>query len=716
MADNSIKSNTNQPPQQQITTQQQLLTQNQTQPNAQQLPLNQSINQQQNVVTNLQTSNTQGSTLNSNQTQPQQQQLIQASNNTGTIQNQAVQNLGQTQEKALQQQTQQISQQKPITQTGTIGTNQTQTTSTSQTSATLNNQQQQNLSQTNQQKPAQIEETKQSTVLNNTFQQQQQVQPKINPTNTTTSQQLQNTLPTINNTIQANQSTNQVNATIQQNANIKIGEKSAGSINNQQNTTTTTTIPQLNTQQAQNQNSQLSQLKPSPTKQQSPKTSIVAEKCSFCSMIMDSTRRMRIPLESCTHFICLDCYVKNQVNDISKLICPSCNIAIRIGAQIVNRELPKLLEQAQSSFIDCSYHPGVQVDQFCFESQELVCAQCSRTNISHASHDHQKNLTWADISGYLKKCSEILNKNRNLLLNLNNKILEFNPQKSKKKLDSNGSTLDEIQFLIQKIKKQKTMQVQSQVKDISLNFDQNSSFNPDNRVKFRKFLQSTDQNLSQLQDLNQKLLFWGRRDGFTAEVFHDICDGIQGPIVTIIKAEGGQIHGAYSSLGIKSSQQLISMKDQQAFTFSLTQNEVIKTYQKDEKSVSFWQHSILMFGGGLDLCLFDRCDESYDNIISLPIPQFDLTQPKTYQQLRFKVLDIEVYRISLPQQSQVTNLSAPNPTVQTGTLTGAATNAQNNGAIKTLSNSTNQTTINQLNIPTANNGTTNSFITPQKKQ
>ena len=52
----------------------------------------------------------------------------------------------------------------------------------------------------------------------------------------------------------------------------------------------------------------------------------------------------------------------------------------------------------------------------------------------------------------------------------------------------------------------------------------------------------------------------------------------------------------------------------------MTNNQIVKRYEHEDHAVSSWKHAMIMFGGGLDLCVFDKCDESSDNIIYMQVP------------------------------------------------------------------------------------------------
>jgi len=49
------------------------------------------------------------------------------------------------------------------------------------------------------------------------------------------------------------------------------------------------------------------------------------------------------------------------------------------------------------------------------------------------------------------------------------------------------------------------------------------------------------------KSFNLELIMRGSRDGFSAKMFHDICDG-KGPTITIIESDAGKIFGGFTSL------------------------------------------------------------------------------------------------------------------------------------------------------------------------
>ena len=68
------------------------------------------------------------------------------------------------------------------------------------------------------------------------------------------------------------------------------------------------------------------------------------------------------------------------------------------------------------------------------------------------------------------------------------------------------------------------------------------------------------------------LLYRGSKDGFKAKDFHSKCDGHSNTI-TIIKVQNGDIIGGYTSVEWKSPFFSKYVRDDNAFLFSLTQNQ-----------------------------------------------------------------------------------------------------------------------------------------------
>ena len=76
----------------------------------------------------------------------------------------------------------------------------------------------------------------------------------------------------------------------------------------------------------------------------------------------------------------------------------------------------------------------------------------------------------------------------------------------------------------------------------------------------------------------------------------------------------------------------------------------LKPSKNEESAVGMWKHAIALYGYGLDLSIYDECDQTDDNYSSLGTtyePPKDLPNAKTCLALtdKFKVNDIQVYQV-----------------------------------------------------------------------
>ncbi|CDW78416.1 tldc domain-containing protein [Stylonychia lemnae] len=163
-----------------------------------------------------------------------------------------------------------------------------------------------------------------------------------------------------------------------------------------------------------------------------------------------------------------------------------------------------------------------------------------------------------------------------------------------------------------------------------------------------------NQELPKLQGAS-KLLYKASRDGFRAKHFHEKCDN-QGPTLTFIMSEMGQVFGGYTSLDWKSPENLYQQEtDPKAYIFSLTQNTLHKQYQNNDYSICHLKHQHVQFGM-TDIQIRDNCNEkknSLSNIGSTYMPPEDIelgtTKCEKYLagEEQFRVLDIEVYSVTV---------------------------------------------------------------------
>ena len=71
---------------------------------------------------------------------------------------------------------------------------------------------------------------------------------------------------------------------------------------------------------------------------------------------------------------------------------------------------------------------------------------------------------------------------------------------------------------------------------------------------------------------NLELLMRGTRDGFSAKIFHELCDS-KGPTITLIESEAGKVFGGYTSLAWM-SYDCKYQTDPEAFIFSLSNKSI----------------------------------------------------------------------------------------------------------------------------------------------
>ena len=108
-----------------------------------------------------------------------------------------------------------------------------------------------------------------------------------------------------------------------------------------------------------------------------------------------------------------------------------------------------------------------------------------------------------------------------------------------------------------------------------------------------------------------RLVYSGKKDGFSASSFHARCDNV-GDTLVIVKSEHGNIYGAYSRAKWDSSNQYKTDKD--AFIFSLVNKE--KKPARFDIAPGREQYAIFCnpqygptFGGGHDLFVANNCDQ-----------------------------------------------------------------------------------------------------------
>jgi hypothetical protein len=149
-----------------------------------------------------------------------------------------------------------------------------------------------------------------------------------------------------------------------------------------------------------------------------------------------------------------------------------------------------------------------------------------------------------------------------------------------------------------------------------------------------------------------ELMMRGTRDGFSAKMFHELCDG-KGSTVTMIESEAGKIFGGYTSLSWM-SYDCKYQTDPDAFIFSLSNKSIHKQHRFKNFSVSHDKSQLAVFGRGNDICIYDNCNTRKDNFSNLGDTydsnglKFETFDAKSYMAgaCLFKVKELEVFRIN----------------------------------------------------------------------
>lgn len=154
-----------------------------------------------------------------------------------------------------------------------------------------------------------------------------------------------------------------------------------------------------------------------------------------------------------------------------------------------------------------------------------------------------------------------------------------------------------------------------------------------------------------------RLVYWAKRDGFSASSFHARCDNVSHTLV-LVKAETGNVFGGFSKAKWDSSNQYKSDKD--AFIFSLVNRE--KKAVRFDIAPGREQYAIFCnpqygptFGGGHDFFIANNCDQadsgSNTNLghcyrsESSPITTVERARTLLGGAPAFRVEDIEVFAL-----------------------------------------------------------------------
>ena len=148
---------------------------------------------------------------------------------------------------------------------------------------------------------------------------------------------------------------------------------------------------------------------------------------------------------------------------------------------------------------------------------------------------------------------------------------------------------------------------------------------------------------------NWRMIYSASQHGFSAETFHNHCDG-KAPTYVIIQSNEGNICGGYSDVPWGQTGKYVSSN--KAFLFSLTNNTSGSTPQKfqvKKKMFAIAQYPNFgpIFGAGADLCISSYCNENDESYSNLP-HSFDGSNASNESLMgdyNFVVRDYEVFAL-----------------------------------------------------------------------
>jgi len=152
-----------------------------------------------------------------------------------------------------------------------------------------------------------------------------------------------------------------------------------------------------------------------------------------------------------------------------------------------------------------------------------------------------------------------------------------------------------------------------------------------------------------------KLIFRASRDGYTSSAFHSKCDN-QGPTVSIIKSNMGNIFGGYNKAAWLNNNQYSNSGENFLFSYKNQEKGLKKPFQMKCHSTTYGAYNgssyLMTFGGGHDFYIVNNCNTTNSN--SNLGHSFTPPTGYTYNQQNakdllagsqsFTVVEIEVYK------------------------------------------------------------------------
>ncbi|CDW74411.1 UNKNOWN [Stylonychia lemnae] len=195
---------------------------------------------------------------------------------------------------------------------------------------------------------------------------------------------------------------------------------------------------------------------------------------------------------------------------------------------------------------------------------------------------------------------------------------------------------------------------QSQNRDYILSFISDFSRLVDLQLQLRKIGQEhiTIPQLFTISGTTQ-FLYKATRDGFKAADFHEKCDN-QGPTISFILSEAGQVFGGYSSISWESPEHNQDLCDKNAFIFQLTKHSLHKQYRNFDGAVGHYKNYLQVFGiGESDFVIKENSDQFSDSYCNLGSTYTPVSSQKDYSREYlagshfFKTIEIEVYKVNI---------------------------------------------------------------------
>eukprot|EP01083_Nonionella_stella_P140487 430904_1 len=123
-----------------------------------------------------------------------------------------------------------------------------------------------------------------------------------------------------------------------------------------------------------------------------------------------------------------------------------------------------------------------------------------------------------------------------------------------------------------------------------------------------------------LSDKRWSLLYRGSRDGFTANVFHNKCDG-KAKTLSIIRTDSNNVFGGYTSVPWKSDNKHAADNDAFIFLIRSSKNyppQVFATQKEERKQYAVYHGSSYMcvFGYAFALYVADNCNANTSSYVN----------------------------------------------------------------------------------------------------